>query len=202
MIKDLSELSANKRYRLITQCLVPRPVAWVLSGNQDNSFNLAPFSYFGAVASDPPLVMLSIGKKPDGSDKDTRRNIIENKEFVIHIPAGEQAEIVTATAATLDYGESELAQNDLATQPFADFNLPRLATAPIAFACNLYRWEEITPSQVMILGEIKYIYMADEIVEEHEGRLTVDIKALDPLSRLGGNDYGLLGDIKNVPRPK
>ncbi len=202
MIKDLAQLSANKRYRLITQCLVPRPVAWVLTENDDHSFNLAPFSYFGGVASDPPLLMLSVGKKPDSSDKDTRRNIARDQQFVIHIPCAEQAETVTATSASLAYGDSELQQQDLVVEPFADFNLPRLQTAKIAFACQLYRLEEITESQAMILGEIKYIYIADEIAQETEGRLNVDIQKLAPLSRLGGNEYGILGGIKDVPRPK
>ncbi|BFM07976.1 flavin reductase family protein [Halioxenophilus aromaticivorans] len=202
MIKHLAELSPNKRYRLITQCLVPRPVAWVLTGNADDSYNLAPFSYFGGVASDPPLLMLSIGKKPDGSDKDTRKNIAERGDFVVHIPTGPEAEIVTATSASLDYGQSEVSAQALETETFGDFSLPRLKAAKIAFACSRYRLEEITPSQAMILGEIKTIYVADDIASETDGKVMVDTQKLNPLSRLGGNDYGLLGEIKDVPRPK
>ena len=79
---DLSELSPNRVYYTMIQTLVPRPIAWVLTDNGNDSFNLAPFSYFNGVASDPPLLMISVGKKPDGTLKDTRTNIIERNEFV------------------------------------------------------------------------------------------------------------------------
>ena len=67
MILDLSELKPAQVYFQMIQTLVPRPIAWVLSEIEQNKYNLAPFSYFNAVCSDPPLIMLSVGKKPDGS---------------------------------------------------------------------------------------------------------------------------------------
>jgi len=86
MLLRLDQFEAAQRYYLMSQTLVPRPVAWVLSENATGSYNLAPFSYFNAICSTPPLIMFSIGKKPDGADKDTRRNIIERKRFTVHIP--------------------------------------------------------------------------------------------------------------------
>lgn len=202
MISQLSELSPNQRYHLITQCLVPRPIAWVLTGNEDNSLNLAPFSYFGGVSSDPPLIMLSIGKKSDGSDKDTRKNIIRDGHFVIHIPDDSQVNDVSASAASFDYQTSEVDALQLATQPFADFSLPRLCDTRVAFACTRYRIEDITASQAMVLGEIQTIYVDDNIVQASDGRVSLDQKGLSPLSRLGGNEYGTLGEIASVTRPK
>ena len=72
---DLDSLSANGVYHTLTRTVIPRPVAWVLSENAGGDYNLAPFSYFNAICSDPPLIMISVGKKPDGSSKDTRVNI-------------------------------------------------------------------------------------------------------------------------------
>ena len=69
MIVELHSLTPAQVYLHMIQVLVPRPIAWVLSENASGSFNLAPFSYFNAVCSDPPLIMLSVGKKPDGSFK-------------------------------------------------------------------------------------------------------------------------------------
>ena len=71
MILDLSALQPAQVYFQMIQTLVPRPIAWVLSEIENDKYNLAPFSYFNAVCSDPPLIMLSVGKKPDGSFKDT-----------------------------------------------------------------------------------------------------------------------------------
>ena len=79
---DLAALGPAQVYGLMTQTLIPRPIAWVLSENSDGGLNLAPFSYFNAVCSSPPLVMISVGKKPDGSFKDTRVNI-EGRRFTV-----------------------------------------------------------------------------------------------------------------------
>ena len=85
MILDLSELKPAQVYFQMIQTLIPRPIAWVLSEIEAGKYNLAPFSYFNAISSNPPIVMFSVGKKPDGSDKDTHRNIAERKHFTIHI---------------------------------------------------------------------------------------------------------------------
>jgi len=87
----LDTLSPNRVYHLMIQSIVPRPIAWILSDNGDGSLNLAPFSYFNAVCSDPPVLMVSIGRKADGGDKDTARNLVERKHCVVHIPHREMA---------------------------------------------------------------------------------------------------------------
>ena len=203
MFVDLSQLSSNRIYHMMTQSLIPRPVAWVLSENDNQSFNLAPFSYFSAVSSDPPLLMLSIGEKPDGSEKDTRVNIRERSHCVIHIAHREMAEAVTESSRSLPAGESELDRQDLPLAEFNDFSLPRLKDCRLAMACELFRIESITEKQTMILVEVKQVYLDDNIVEQDEsGRMIIHADKIDPLARLGGNDYGVLGDFISVARPK
>lgn len=198
---DLSELSPNRVYYTMIQTLVPRPVAWVLSDNGNECFNLAPFSYFNGVASDPPLLMISVGKKPDGSLKDTRTNIIERNEFVIHIAHREMAPLVTETSRVLPAGESELDNVNLETVPFGDFRLPRLKDCRVALACERYRVDDITPTQAMILGEVKAIYVDDAVItEDDKGRAKIHADKIDPITRLGGDEYGLFGGVVNVPR--
>jgi flavin reductase (DIM6/NTAB) family NADH-FMN oxidoreductase RutF len=203
MIIDLSELSPSRVYYTMIQTLVPRPIAWVLSDNGNDSLNLAPFSYFQGVASDPPLIMLSIGKKPDGTLKDTRVNIIERDEFVVHIAHREMAESVTESSRVLAAGESELDKIGLATVPFDGFRLPRLKDCRVAMACTRYRVEDITDTQALILGEVKAIYVDDSVVtKDGKGRAKIHADKIDPLTRLGGNEYGLMGGVIDVPRPK
>ncbi|WP_413700946.1 flavin reductase family protein [Psychromonas sp. KJ10-10] len=105
---DFSQFSASERYHIMTQTIIPRPIAWALTESSHDNYNLAPFSYFTAVSSQPALLMLSVGKKPNGESKDTLTNIINNKNMVIHIASMNQAECVTQTVATLAHGESEL----------------------------------------------------------------------------------------------
>ena len=203
MYLDFSELSPSRVYHSLIQTLVPRPIAWVLSDNGTDSFNLAPFSYFSGVASDPPLIMISVGKKPDGSLKDTRANIIERNEFVVHIAHREMAEQVTASSQTLAAGESEIEKLGLETVAFGDFRLPRLKDCRVAMACERYRVEDITSSQAMILGRVTALYIDDAVVTEGaDGRRKIHADKIDPISRLGGDDYALMGGIISVPRPK
>ena len=140
MILQMSEMSKLQAYHTLTQVVIPRPVAWVLSENDSGSLNLAPFSYFSAVCSDPPVIMISIGPaKPDGSEKDTYRNIMQKKEFVIHIAGSDLANNVTQSAASLPHGESEIEHCGLATTEFEGFSLPRVEGPQIALACSLYQ---------------------------------------------------------------
>ncbi len=203
MIIDLSTLSAGHVYGTLIQTVVPRPVAWVLSENANGRLNLAPFSYFNAVCSDPPLVMLSVGHKPDGSEKDTRVNIRERAHFVIHIAHRELAEILTQSSASLPAGESELERLGLATVDFPGSALPRLADCRIAFACRRYDIRELGPGrQALILGQVNHVYVDDTVatVDEH-GRVHLAADRVDPIGRLGGSQYVTFGEILDIPRP-
>ena len=203
MFIDLSQLPPSQIYHTMTQSLIPRPVAWVLSENENSRFNLAPFSYFSAVSSDPPLLMLSIGEKPDGSPKDSRVNISERSHCVIHIAPAAMAGAVTESSRTLLAGESELDHIEHQLLPFNNFALPRLAGCPVAMACELYRVEQITKQQAMILVEVKHIYLDDQIVEQgNKQQIRIDAHKINPLARLGGHQYGLLGEIMTIARPK
>ncbi len=224
MIINTSKLSANRIYHTMIQTIIPRPVAWVLSDNGKDDdifpvslteyperFNLAPFSYFTPVSSKPPILMFSVGKKPDGLPKDTRRNIIEREKFVVHIANGGQAEQVTASSATLDFGESEIKQLDLELQEFPGFSLPRLACCDIAYACELYEVKELGDvPQALIFGLIKQIYISDNLLvgegigekADKEGRYTISAEGINPLARVGGDNYWVNGEVITVERPK
>ncbi len=141
---NIAEFSPNQRYHLMTQTIIPRPIAWALTDSGNSSFNLAPFSYFTAVSSAPPILMLSVGKKPNGGDsKDTLVNIINNKQVVIHITSAQHAALVTQTSQTLAHGESELTEAKIATTEFVGFSLPRIAQCDIAYGCELYEIKEL-----------------------------------------------------------
>src|ERR1035437_1917972 len=81
---DFGSLDIKHVYRLMTDAVVPRPIAFVSTLGSGGSRNLSPFSYFNAVCSDPPAVMFSVTPKRDGEPKDTLRNILETREFVVN----------------------------------------------------------------------------------------------------------------------
>lgn len=199
---ELNNMSSTAVYHLMTQTVIPRPIAWVLSKNNDDSLNLAPFSYFNAVCSDPPLCMLSMGKKPDGSSKDTVANLVEEAYCVVHIAHAQQAEVVTATAATLNYGESEIEANQIKLVDHAGWPLQRIANCPIAYLCKVHSTQQIgNVQQQIIFVEAIELYIDDKAVTENNHRIQVDALKVNPLARLGASQYANLGEVFTKSRP-
>lgn len=199
----LNTLAPTQIYHLMTQTVVPRPIAWALTESADQEYNLAPFSYFTPVSSNPPLLMLSVGKKPSGEIKDTTRNAHETGKLVIHIASSSSAEVMTATAATLEHNESEVTANNIELVEFEGFSLPRVKRCAVAFGCTLYKVKEVGEApQSLIFAQIEQVYIAEEVIDNESDRLKIDALALDPLSRLGGGEYATLSNVFSVTRPK
>ncbi|MCC5855023.1 MAG: flavin reductase family protein [Idiomarina sp.] len=209
---DLSSHNASAIYHLMTQTVLPRPIAWVLTEHTDGHHNLAPFSYFTAVSSEPPLLMFSVGEKSPGEAKDTRANLLVNPYCVIHIPSSRHAEAVTESSRTLPASESELANLNLDLVEFEYFPLPRIRDVAVAFGCRLHSTQQVQGApQLLVFVEIERVFLADDVVELVQqtradgaisARYNIDAVRIDPLARLGGIQYGTLGAIKSVPRPK
>ncbi|MCG9632332.1 flavin reductase family protein [Vibrio sp. Isolate30] len=196
-------LSANEIYHLMTQTVIPRPIAWALTKSSGDVYNLAPFSYFTPVSSQPPLLMLSVGKKPTGEIKDTAKNAIETGKLVIHIASESCAEVMTATAATLDHDQSEVQANDIELVEFDGFSLPRVKNCSVAFGCTLFEVKEVGDvPQSLVFAKVETVYIAEEIIDKSSERLKIDALALNPLSRLGGGEYATLSNVFSVARPK
>lgn len=220
MILDMARLSPSQTYFSLIQTVIPRPIAWILTPNQNadfdaldaNAYNLAPFSYFTPICSDPALVLVSIGVK--GRDeqgeaiaKDTLANLEAGKKCVVHIANTDLAEAVTQSSATLAYGESEVAQQGLELVPFEagengdDFELARLKNCPVALACSLYKTETIGKApQTLVYLLVEQMYIDDSIATD-EPRLQVDADAMAPLARLGADQYAGLTPKFVIKRP-
>ncbi|MEM7257505.1 MAG: flavin reductase family protein [Pseudomonadota bacterium] len=169
--------------------------------NDDKSYNLAPFSYFNGLASDPPMIMLSIGKAPDGSTKDTRANIASNKEFIVHIAHRELAEPMTRSSATMPRNESEVEMLDLKLTEMPGSSLPRLVDCRIAYACELDSIHMIK-NQAIVFATLKHLYLDEAVTgKDAKGRMCVNAVDVAPLGRLGGGEYFGAGDLIYVERP-
>jgi flavin reductase (DIM6/NTAB) family NADH-FMN oxidoreductase RutF len=203
VILDFQALKSSQAYHIMTQTLIPRPIAWVLSQGPAG-LNVAPFSYFTPIASAPPLLMFSVGKRADGTPKDTRANIEAHGHFVVHIVHADLLTPMNESAGAYAPDESEVAALSLQTTPFEDFPLPRLSACRVAMACRLVEIKEIgkTP-QSLIFGEIVRGYVSDDIATlDDKGRLRVDAQGLDPLGRLGASQYVRFGSVETAPRPR
>ena len=196
---DMSSLNPIQAYATMTQTIVPRPVAWMLTENDGGDYNLAPFSYFNAISSDPPMVIMSVGLKLDGEIKDTRYNLEQRKHCIIHIAHREMAATMTASSATMS--ESEVTTLGLDLAPMPGTPLPRLADCKVAYTATLKEIKMIKSQWIGFL-ELTDLYLADSVVgEDKKGRLKVLADKLDPIGRLGGGEYVMPGEIVNIDRP-
>ncbi|MFC3031353.1 flavin reductase family protein [Pseudoalteromonas fenneropenaei] len=201
---QFSDFNANQIYHLMTQTIIPRPIAWVLTDSDNENYNLAPFSYFCAVSSAPPLLMFSVGKKPNGDSKDTVSNIIKQKYCVIHIASAQDANLVTQTAATLAHGESEVTANNIALTDFAGFPLPRVQHCTIAYGCELFEIKELGEvPQTLVFVKVTQLYVDDKVIEaDAKGRLKIHADLVNPLARLGAGEYSAITKPFTLIRPE
>ena len=189
-LKDMTSIF----YRI----LIPRPIAWVSTISNEGIDNLAPFSFYGGVAANPPIVSLGIGKR-NGKHKDTAQNLLDTKECVIHLTNVEQSEKMVMTSAELPPEEDEFEVAGISKLESKDVKPSRIKEAHIAMEGKLYRHIEVgnTPGD-MILVEIVRIHIDDSILDEN-GK--PDVAKIDPLARLGGRKYASLNKAWDIIRP-
>lgn len=196
---DFSTIPARERYRWMIAGIVPRPIAFISSISPDGITNLAPFSFFNGVTSEPPVLTVAISRKRDGSEKDTWRNVEATGEFVVNIAPVALAERLVLASGEYEYGESEFDLTALTPLAAQRVRPPRVAECPISFECRLLQIVPVgEPTTALILGEILLMHIADEITSG--GR--IDVSLLDPLARLGGLQYAALQPPFELARPK
>jgi flavin reductase (DIM6/NTAB) family NADH-FMN oxidoreductase RutF len=185
---NLAELTPGKRYHLLSSLVVPRPIAWVTTLNEDGSVNAAPFSYFNLMGEDPPLVVLGIGKRPGGVPKDTVRNLRRTREFVINVVTEENGQAMSLCGTDFPAGTSEVAALGLATEPSVLVKPPRLSVAPAQMEGRELQTLLIGGNQV-IMGELLMVHIRDEFIDAET--LRVHTEKMGIIGRLqGGVDGG------------
>lgn len=187
--------NARHFYQLFSGALVPRPIAWITSTNQDGSLNLAPYSFFGGVNTRPPMVMVSIGTH-EGELKHTGENIGRTKECVIHIPSVSHIDAVNRSAQKYEANVSELLQIGLSTCESAVVQTPSIEGTMIRMECQLNQVIDL-PTNQMFLLDVVSLFIDDNVMING----VPDIKAIDPLSRIGGNFYTTVGDVLQKIHP-
>ena len=196
MIVDFAKIEPRERYSWMISSIVPRPIAWVSTVSPDGALNLAPFSYFNGVTSNPPVVSISVGSRK-GEPKDTAKNAMATRELVINIvPAGLGKRMVQ-TSGDYAYGVSEFEKAGLTPEPSQAVKPPRVKEAPIAMECRLYDTVEIGKN-TLVLAEILLLHVDDALLKDGYP----DPERLQPLARLGGDLYASLGGIIRHERPK
>ena len=197
---DAASLSGRELYRLLTSIVVPRPIAWVGSRSASGVDNLAPFSYFMGVSSKPPAVAISVARAGRNQLKDTGQNILQSGEFTVSIPSVDHLGAVATTAARFGPEVSEFVRAGLTPVPGHKVLAPFPAEARVALECRVIHTHDLGTTH-LIVGEVLWFHLRDDVLVEEDGRSLVDASHLDPLARLGGIDYAALGRQLQQPTP-
>lgn len=200
MLFDLTTLDPAIGYKLMVSTITPRPIAWVVSQDAGGLLNAAPYSFFNAFASDPPIIGVGVGRRPSGAAKDTRANIEATREFVVNLVAEDTAQAMNITAIDFPPDVNELAEAGLTTQASTHVRPPRIAESPVAFECQLVQVVDLGPHSALVLGRILAIHIRDAMVLD-AARGWVDTPALKLLGRMHGTGwYARTSDLFEMPR--
>lgn len=205
MITRLAQqLSKQENYKILSGSIIPRPVAFVTTMEEEHGIiNAAPFSFFNVVSSDPPCLMLSVGRK-QGEMKDTARNAVAFQELVIHLTTEAIVEEVNKTAAPLASSISELSLTELQTVPSQLVKVPGIADALMRMECQLMQHipvhndaGEITTD--LFLCRVLCYHLHEDVYDPVSGY--VNDERIQAVARLAGNFYAKLGDRFTLERP-
>ena len=179
-------------YRLLTAVVVPRPIAWVSTVSEDGVVNLAPHSFYTVACARPPIVQFtSVGKK------DTLRNVLATGEFVVNLATARLLHEVNNSAARFAPEDSEVEALGIAMEPSVTVRPPRVAASPASIECRLHSTHELGDSTV-VLGDVRVISVEQEVlVDGHPA-----YQRLDPLARLGKEEWALHAEVVSVRRPQ
>jgi flavin reductase (DIM6/NTAB) family NADH-FMN oxidoreductase RutF len=184
---DFSSLSPKERYKLLIGTVIPRPIALITTMSEGGIPNAGSFSFFNILTHDPAIMAVGIEYKPDGTPKDTAANILATGEFTVHISDHALVEQMEICSIKFPPDVDELKIAGLETVPGVTVRSPRIVAAPAAFECRLVQTVPVTPARVIVLGEVKHMYVRDGLVDPET--LYVDQIGMDAVGRLGGHLY-------------
>ncbi len=201
---SMNGLTARQRYWLVTGSVGPRPIGLVTSLDTNGLCNAAPFSAFNYMSEEPALMIIGVDRYGDeshrpGERKDTLNNIVERGEFVVNMVDEDILDRAVACGTDYPAHRSELDAVGFSLEPSAIVGAPRIAEAPIAWECKLFKVLDYAEQRSLILGEIVGMYFRDDLIDQERMRVRVD--RFFPVGRLGGPTYCRTGDrlIRPVP---
>ncbi len=186
--------------RVLTGVVVPRPIAFVSTMSKDGLINLAPYSFFNAVAYDPPTIVFSSSRQAGDKRKDTLTHIEETGEFVVNIVVDDIAEAMNRTAAEYPSEVSEFEIAGLTPAPSERVKPPRVAESPVNMECRLL---QVVPlgqgdhQHGLVIGQIVLMHIRDDIIDGHR----INHQRLKPTGRLAGSMYCHTSDVFEMVRP-
>jgi flavin reductase (DIM6/NTAB) family NADH-FMN oxidoreductase RutF len=199
MMFDFEKMSAADCYKLVVSTVVPRPIAWVVTQDEAGVVNAAPYSFFNAFSSNPVVVGIGCGPRPEGTAKDTLANIKATGQFVVCLVPFSHLEHMNITATDFAPGVDELAEAGLTQVPSGKVKPPRIGESPVALECETF---QLVPAgeHTIVLGRVVGMHVRDDAVMD-PARHYIDTPKLDLVGRMHGRGwYARTTDRVEVPR--
>ena len=198
---DPDKQSFKDNHRLMIGSIVPRPIAFVSTKSKNGILNLAPFSYFNGVCSNPPTIMFAPARRGyDGLTKDTLNNIRDTKEFVVNIISEGIVEPMVACATDFEKEVNEFEVSGLTPVDSVKVAPPCVKESKVSFECRLQTIVPVGEAEpgggFVVIGNIVMFHVDDDVYRD--GR--IDLDALKPVGRLAGNNYSRINDVFTVVR--
>lgn len=187
--------SKADNYKLLTNLVIPRPIAWITSQSPSGVINLAPFSFFNAVGADPLYVIFSVSNNADSQPKDTARNILASGQFVVNMVTEELFAAMNISAADFPPQISELEAAGLHPASSVRISVPRIAEAQVSLECRLFSTQQLG-GNTLFIGEVVMFHVADHLLGPR-----LHINNFAPIGRLGSPSvYCRTTDRFDIPR--
>jgi flavin reductase (DIM6/NTAB) family NADH-FMN oxidoreductase RutF len=196
MIVDPSSIPERQAYRLMISAFIPRPIAFVSTVSRDGVDNCAPFSFSMGVSGHPVVLAVSVGERDSGL-KDTARNILDTREFVVNLVTEAIAEKMNIASGDYAGNVSEFDEAGLTRAPSEVVRPPRIADSPVNFECRLIRTIRVANNTVFF-GEALRIHVDDRVLTDG----LVDPFKVRAIGRLGGPRYSRTQDVFEMVRPR
>jgi flavin reductase (DIM6/NTAB) family NADH-FMN oxidoreductase RutF len=197
---NTKETDEKLLYKLLTSTIIPRPIGWISTVDENGINNLAPFSYFNMVSSDPPCIMFST-RRDNNKNKDTLNNVLQNGEFVVNLVTLDIVEQMNTTSASVEASIDEFELANLTPIDSVTVKPKRVKESLVHFECEKIHEHFIDNDSnggaCVVIGKIKTIHIDDSILLENN---YIDLNKYQPIARLAGSNYGALGEIFSVKR--
>lgn len=198
---NTSQTEESILYKLLTGTIIPRPIGWISTIDKEGINNLAPFSYFNMVSSNPPCVMFST-RRDNNKNKDTLNNVLQTNEFVVNLVTAENVEQMNTTSGNFEPNEDEFKITNLTPIDSISVKPKRVKESLVNLECEMIHHyfikdKEGNETACVVIGEIKTIHIDDSILSENN---RINLNVYKPIARLAGSNYSTLGEMFSIKR--
>lgn len=198
---NTNQIDETVLYKLLTGTIIPRPIGWISTIDKEGINNLAPFSYFNMVSSNPPCVMFST-RRDDNKNKDTLNNVLLNNEFVVNLVTMDNVEQMNTTSGNFAPEIDEFSVTHLTPIDSASIKPKRVKESLVNLECKkihhyFIKDKEGNETACVVIGQVKIIHIDDSILSENN---RINLDKYKPVARLAGSNYSTLGEIFSIKR--